>query len=134
LIQDPNDLVEYIDQVWHTDFKVDAQHNWFPGGEGMSYDPLQVPCTAMLGIDSTVKLKFCLGSWEKDLGWKFVNDFPNSSNMVCVNLEPGDIIIWRGDLYHCGVASKSLDYRLLAHVYTPSMRMVQDSLYNVFQC
>jgi hypothetical protein len=117
----------------HTDFEHSVDFNWFPDGVGKPYDPAKVPCTVMLGCANSVMLKFGLGTWAVEEAWKLVNDFPNYSQLVCVTLEPGDIIIWRGDLYHCGVASKSADFRLLAHVYSPSMRMVLDQLFNVFQ-
>ena len=127
----PAELFEYIPQLFHTDFGEQEDSGWFPSGVGCAWSPDEVPCTAMLAL-SHVKLDFALGSWEPSEAEHFMQNYPDAI-VTCLGLEPGDIIIWRGDLFHRGPACESENLRILSHVYGEHMNMVEDKLFNVFQ-
>ena len=126
------ELYQYIPQLFHTDFGEEEGSEWFPNGIGCNYSPDEVPCTALLAVSHNVQLDFSLGSWKPTEASSFMQNYPDAV-VTSVGLLPGDIIIWRGDVYHRGPASTSECLRILVHVYSDKMKMVGDNLYSVFQ-
>ena len=94
-----------------------------------------MPATCVLAIEGNY-LDVVPKSHKPAVAEALMDQLPSTEGKVdvySVRLEPGDVIIWRGDLFHRGAVSGSRDLRLLWHVYSPSMKMVDDKLYNTVQ-
>lgn len=122
-------------QVWHTDFEVNISRGWFSSGSAEDWDPASMPATCMLALEGN-SVDFVPYSYQADVAKSFIEQLPSTSGkteVYSVRIDPGDIIVWRGDIYHRGSASSSRDARLLWHVYSPSMKMVDNLLYSTVQ-
>ena len=88
----------------------------------------------MLAVQETA-LDVILHSWTTEGSDNVVANWEAGLEMHVqhVVLRPGDLFIWRGDLYHRGVASTDMCLRILFHTYSPAMDMVDDTLYGLFQ-
>lgn len=85
--------------------------------------PLTMPCSMIIALEKQTRLKVfdsCFGTADP-------------KRAIMVDLIPGECLLFRGDLIHCGVAFKTINYRLHCYVTIPGVEFVPDMVAGVNQ-